>query len=417
MSDGVPEGWVTTRLRECITSKPQYGANTSAKPFSQDLVRYVRITDIDDRGSLVESEKVSISHAEAIGYLLNNNDILIARSGNTVGKSYIHKSTGTPSAYAGYLIRFVTNPKKLVPDYLFQYTQSPQYDNWIIGVLRAGAQPNINATEYGDLEFLLPLPSEQQKIASILTSVDDVIEKTEAQINKLQDLKKGMMQELLTKGIGHTEFKDSPVGRIPRGWKVYNFGKWMDVKSGKGFKLSEYTKTGIKLLRIDNVSWGKITWESIAYLPEDYLKDHSDLVLHAGDILLALNRPITQDRLKIARLERHDDPSILYQRVGKIVINGNHLNSNFVYYLLNAFVPEFVRESAVGSDQPFINITSLRKLELPFPNIKEQKQIGMALLALDKQIRLGEIKHESLKSLKKALMQDLLTGKVRVNVN
>ena len=67
---------------------------------------------------------------------------------------------------------------------------------------------------------LFPPKPEQQKIASILTSVDEVIEKTEAQIGKLQDLKKGMMQELLTKGIGHTEFKDSPVGRIPKGWEV-----------------------------------------------------------------------------------------------------------------------------------------------------------------------------------------------------
>ena len=71
--------------------------------------------------------------------------------------------------------------------------------------------------------------AEQQKIASILTSVDEVIEKTEAQISKLQDLKKGMMQELLTKGIGHTEFKDSPVGRIPKGWEVVKLGRFSRV--------------------------------------------------------------------------------------------------------------------------------------------------------------------------------------------
>src|SRR5690606_10189467 len=80
---------------------------------------------------------------------------------------------------------------------------------------------------------LPPLP-EQQKIASILSSVDDVIEKTRAQIDKLKDLKTGMMQELLTKGIGHTEFKDSPVGPIPSKWEVHRIGDLLTERKEKG---------------------------------------------------------------------------------------------------------------------------------------------------------------------------------------
>jgi type I restriction enzyme S subunit len=285
---------------------------------------------------------------------------------------------------------------------------------------------------------LPPLP-EQQKIAAILTSVDEVIEKTQAQIDKLKDLKTAMMQTLLTNGVGtkpasadaalnnstagresyipHTEFKDSPVGRIPKSWEVVSFGQHLDILSGKGFLFNEYSNSGLKLLRIDNVSWGKIKWGAMAYLPETYASDYPKLVLKEDDILLALNRPITQGKLKLARIAKSDLPSILYQRVGKVIFKDKRIDNEFSYYLLLHWLHDFLVRNVVGSDQPFINISELKTVQFALPNTDEQQAIAESLIKIDNLIALKDSKFKAQKNIKKALMQDLLTGKVRVKVD
>ncbi|AFV22843.1 type I restriction-modification system, S subunit [Methanolobus psychrophilus R15] len=203
-------------------------------------------------------------------------------------------------------------------------------------------------------------------------------------------------------------YKKTEIGVIPEEWDVCKFKEYLDIKSGKGFKLSEYSETGIRLLRIDNVTYGKIKWDTIAYLPEDYLTDYSDLVLKEGDILLALNRPITQNRLKIGILKKEDVPSILYQRVGKIVFT-QKINPIYVYYWLSTYLPPFISKKAVGSDQPFINITDLRNLLFIVPNQNEQQKIASILSKVDEQISFTESIIEKTEELKKGLMQQLLT--------
>lgn len=125
-------------------------------------------------------------------------------------------------------------------------------------IVQGGAVPSVNQSQMEDIPTLIPPLPEQQKIATILSSVDEVIEKTRAQIDKLKDLKTGMMQELLTKGIGpdgvpHTEFKDSPVGRIPSNWKVQTLAELADFWSGYAFKSHELSEEGMKVVRISNL--------------------------------------------------------------------------------------------------------------------------------------------------------------------
>ncbi len=260
-----------------------------------------------------------------------------------------------------------------------------------------------------------PLP-EQKKIASILTTVDDKISSIEHQIQQTEQLKKGLMEKLLTEGIGHTEFKETKIGRIPKGWGVERLGKYIDIKSGFGFKLAEYVDDGIPLLKIDNVSWGKITWENVSYLPFSYKETHSDLVLNENDILLALNRPITQNKLKMGILKKEDIPAILYQRVGKIIFQNELITHKFTYYLLNHILVPFIEKNAVGSDQPFINITALRKLLFQLPPLEEQKQIATILSTVDDKIEVLNQKKNQYQTLKKGLSQQLLTGQMRVKI-
>ncbi|WP_196889548.1 restriction endonuclease subunit S [Aureivirga sp. CE67] len=222
-----------------------------------------------------------------------------------------------------------------------------------------------------------------------------------------------MMQRLLSKGIGHSAFKNSPLGEIPVDWEVVEFSNKLDIISGFGFKKSDYSEKGFKLLRIDNVGHGKIFWDSLVYIPFNFEKKYKNLVLKEGDILLALNRPITRNKLKIGRVKKEDTPSILYQRVGKIIVKESY-NYDFIYYLSSLLLLDFVKKTSIGSDQPFISLTQLRKLKLPLPPLPEQQKIAEILSSMDTKIEVLEAKKVQYQELKKGLMQQLLTGKVRV---
>ena len=204
-------------------------------------------------------------------------------------------------------------------------------------------------------------------------------------------------------------YKDTKVGRIPKDWEVNLFGNFVEIKSGFGFKKDDYSENGFRLLRIDNVTYGKIIWNNIAHIPFSFEEKHKDLVLSSGDILLALNRPITNNQLKIGRITKNDLPSILYQRVGKLSSSSQELRDDFLYYLSKYFIYFFVQKSSVGSDQPFINLTSLRKMKVPIPSLTEQQKIAAILSTVDEQISTTDKIIEKSKELKKGLMQKLFS--------
>ena len=209
-------------------------------------------------------------------------------------------------------------------------------------------------------------------------------------------------------------YRMSEVGVIPEKWEVISFGDNLNIISGFGFNKSEYVGYGIKLLRIDNVSYGEITWESMAFLPIKYRNKHPNLIIYTDDILLALNRPITNGKLKIAIVQPKDTPCILYQRVGKIIILNNSYNKIFAYYLLSKFIKKFVEESSVGSDQPFISTVNLKKIKIPLPPPLEQQAIASALSDVDSLITALEQHITKKRNIKQGAMQQLLTGKKRL---
>jgi type I restriction enzyme S subunit len=201
---------------------------------------------------------------------------------------------------------------------------------------------------------------------------------------------------------------------VPSGWEVKKFGDLFNVKSGFGFKHSEYADSGTPLIKIDNVSHGYVKWNNVSYLPDSYREEYSDILLKEGDLLLALNRPITQGKLKLVKLTKNDVPSILYQRVGRIDFKTNDLEKDFYLYLLDTAIYRFVSHKAIGSDQPFISTTELKKLNIVKPPLPEQRKIAKILSTWDKAISTTERLIDNSKHQKKALMQTLLTGKKRL---
>ena len=271
--------------------------------------------------------------------------------------------------------------------------------------------PQINNKHIEPLKIQLPPLKEQEKIAEILSTVDSQIDDTEKLIEKSKELKKGLMQKLLTKGIGHREFKKTEVGEIPIEWKVEN--NFIKIFSGFGFKLKEYSKKGLPLIRINNVTHGKILDEEWVYVPNSYAEKYSEFVVKKGDILLSLNRPITQGKLKICMVDM--EQAMLYQRVGKLVMDNEIYYPKFYYYYMQSRI--FMKKlecGLVGTDQPYIKNSEFKDIKFPVPSIEEQKSIVKIFTSLDDQICEYENEKQKLCEVKKALIQQLLMGKIRV---
>jgi type I restriction enzyme S subunit len=146
--------------------------------------------------------------------------------------------------------------------------------------------------------------------------------------------------------------------------------------SGKGFKKSEYTDSGARLFQIANVGLGETKWEVENFLPLEYLKTYHELELFSGDVLIALNRPLLNKKMKVCILSESDLPAILYQRVGKFSFYGKTVYTSYFYYFMQS--PLFIENLFVnlqGSDQPFINLSQLVKFLFPIPPLEEQTRI------------------------------------------
>ena len=195
----LPKGWKIAEFGELLITKPDYGANASAIPFHEGkTLRFLRITDIDDSGRLLSDPKVGIAPVHAKGSEVDEGDLLIARTGATVGKSYLVETLPYRSAFAGYLIRFRIDYRLSFKGYIRQFLRSPRYWKWVGTTIRAGAQPNINSQEFSSLPIPIPPLPEQRKIADILSTWDEALEKLDALIAAKDRRKQALMQQLLT---------------------------------------------------------------------------------------------------------------------------------------------------------------------------------------------------------------------------
>lgn len=196
----IPTHWDIRKLKWIISTPLQYGANESPVDFSESLPRYIRITDISSEGSLKSDGAVSLSWSKAQKYILNKGDILFARSGATVGKSYLFNDD-IIACFAGYLIKAKCN-NLILPEFLMFYTQSIAYENWKNFIFNKATIQNIGADKYSIL--LIPFPSieEQEsiltKLQSDLAPLRQASVACERMISLLQERKQIIINEVVT---------------------------------------------------------------------------------------------------------------------------------------------------------------------------------------------------------------------------
>ena len=197
----IPEDWGVSSLGSLLAEPPSYGINAPAVPFDGSRPAYIRITDIGNDGRFRPSPQVSVNGGEDKRFLLRLGDLVFARTGATVGKSYLYDPKDGPLVFAGFLIRITPDACRLCPAYIAYYVQTRTYWDWVANNSARSGQPGINSREYGSLRLPLPPLPEQRAIATILSDMDSEITALERRLDKTRAIKQGMMQQLLTGAI------------------------------------------------------------------------------------------------------------------------------------------------------------------------------------------------------------------------
>lgn len=194
----IPDDWEVCKLGSCLLSPPNYGINAPAVAFSDRLPTYIRITDITEEGRFFPDPPVSVNQLNSGNYYLREGDLVFARTGASVGKSYLYDLKDGDLVFAGFLMRVHPDSKKLIPAYLSAYVTTGDYWNWVRLMSMRSGQPGINGNEYCQLTLPVPSLPEQQAIAKVLSDMDSDILALEQRRDKTKVIKQAMMQELLT---------------------------------------------------------------------------------------------------------------------------------------------------------------------------------------------------------------------------
>ncbi|MBA4502124.1 restriction endonuclease subunit S [Marinobacterium marinum] len=423
--NAVPEGWDVVPLSEfCLGIRGvSYKPEDLSPTKTDNTVTLLRSNNIQS-GSLYLSDVQHVDQTKVSNkQIANEGDIAVCMSNGSkrlVGKSAAFDVIPNGNRLTVGAFCSIFRPLESVSArFVEQIFNSDQFQRQVDFSLAGSAINNLKNSDVVEYQFAKPPLPEQQKIAAILSSVDDVIEKTRAQIDKLKDLKTGMMQELLTKGIGpdgkpHTEFKDSPVGRIPVSWEVCTLGEiTKDSAFGPRFSSDFYSETGnFGCIRTTDINENWDIDYSTVPLAQLNFNEFQSHILRDGDLLVT--RSGTCGVVDV--FQEQPLPMI----AAAFLIRFRLLDSVNPWFVRSVMMSTSTQESiqmlASGGVQKNLSGTNLKTLPLPLPSKEEQDQIVCCINSVSKKIAVIEKRKDLLTSLKKALMQDLLTGKVRVNV-
>ena len=249
-----------------------------------------------------------------------------------------------------------------------------------------------------------PLP-EQKKIADILSSVDRAIERTDEIIEKTEELKKGLMQELLTKGIGHEEFKETLYGSLPEKWDIKQMKDIGEIVTGTTPNTDEPENFGSKYPFITPTD---LDDKKYVEEVERYLSDKG----YENSKPLPKNSVIVTCIASIGENAITKEESCTNQQINSIICK-DKVNAEYLYYILN-YHSKYLKALAGSTTVPIVSKSEFSTFSLPIPPLQEQKKIASILSSIDNKIQKEKQYKEKLEELKKGLMQKLLTGEVRV---
>ena len=295
-------------------------------------------------------------------------------------------------------------------NYKYLYYAIQKYNNQLKKASQGSTFEAINSNDLKGLKLPIPHIDEQEKIALILSNVDEQIDNVDALIEKNKELKKGLMQTLLTKGIGHTKFKTTEIGEIPEEWNIFKLSDCATIIDSL-HETPEYSESGFPMIRVVDVNGKAINTKLTNKVCETiYKKFTKKYEPKQGDIIMS--------RVGSYGLVSYLKDSERVCLGQNIVIITTELCKKYLFYVLSSeYVKNNIEKVTVGSSQKTLSLANINELKILIPSIKEQNKISLILSDIDEKIEKYENKKQKLEELKKGLMQQLLSGQIRVNID
>jgi type I restriction enzyme S subunit len=398
--------------------KVQVGFAFKSEEFSEDGIPIIKIANLVDHRVILNDKDSYLPYNKIRFYqdfIIKEKDILVALSGS-VGKIGIVK--GIKIALLNQRVgRFIISSKEIDNMFLLFLLSSNELYNFILNNSASSVQANVTPSLIESFKLPLPPLPEQQKIAEILETIDNAIEKTDKIIEKYKRIKQGLMQDLLTKGIDENgnirsekthKFKDSPLGRIPEEWEVVRLGEVCDINPER---IKYEQGIIIKYIDIESINDGNVSDYKIFKIEE--APSRAQRIVKEHDILISTVRP----NLKAFTIIKPEYNYFVCSTGFAVVRSKSSINPLFLFHLIwfdEIFLKQ-VLPLVVGSSYPAVNSKELINVLIPLPPLPEQQRIAEILSQIDQTIEKEERYKEKLQRTKQGLMQDLLTGKVRVN--
>lgn len=401
----IPKEWEIRRLYELFQIETGTTPSTKNKEYWNGNIRWITPKDLsrikdqlfvsdserkitqkaveDCNLSLMPKDSIIISTRAPVGYVAVINESMTFNQGC---KGLIPKGDGLicASFYAYYFLSIKNRLLQLSGGITFKDLSKQTLEN---------------------LKIPLPPLDEQQQtasiLASILSTIDQAIQKTDEVIAKTERLKKGMMNELLTKGIEHKKFKDTEIGRIPKGWEIHPFSTFCEYTKGRVPKVFKDTQdSALPYISLDAIRTGKVTRYGV--------QEQQSVMVDVGDIILVWDGDAGE-------FLHNKNPGILAGTLAKITVS-SEVDPTFLFYQLST--NRKVKQAAIGAVISHVDPKVLRNLPLLIPPLDEQQQIALFLskflTSLDDQIEVEEKIIKQLKDAKRFFMNTLLTGKIRI---
>ena len=377
-----------------ISNSIEYGINAPARDFD-GIHKYLRITDIDDASRLFITEKLSspdinFTAGDYENYKLQKNDLLFARTGASVGKTYLYRKTDGKVYYAGFLIRARLHDS-YDGNFVFQQTLNDKYKRFIEITSQRSGQPGVNGKEYGEWKIGMTSYDEQTSIGSLFRTLDDLLASYKDNLANYQSLKTTMLSKMFPKA-GQT-VPEIRLDGFEGEWENSKISDYVNLLNGRAFKQDELLNEGkYRVVRVGNFNTNEKWYYSNLELEENKYANKDDLLY-----LWATNfGPEIWKEEKI----------IFHYHIWKFEFDRSIIDRNYLYYWLEKDKKR-IQQNTNGSTMVHVTKSMMENREFLFPMFREQTSIGSYFSNLDNLINSYQEKISQLETLKKKLLQNM----------
>ena len=375
----------TTLGQLSIGGKGNYGIAASAVPYSENLLTYLRITDISDQGTLKKDSLMSVADANAEKYLLKPNDIVFARTGNSTGRNYFYDGSDGNFVYAGFLIRFSLDRKKVNPRYIKYYCQSAQYWDWVQSFNTGSTRGNINAQTYANMEILLPAREQQDFLVQVLSPIDEKIRLNQ----KINENLERQMQAIFKYHVNGKEFN----------------GCLADICQYSKERVAVSSLTLDSYYSTENMLPGKTGATQAAALPTTV----QTTGCRTGDVLVSNIRPYFK-KIVYCQSECGCSTDVLCFRPKSPELSAFLFNT-----LYNDRFFDFMVAGSKGTKMPRGDKQQIMTYPVSIPSESEVKSFNAMVNPVLKQINRNKMENNRLALLRDTLLPKLMSGEIDVS--